>query len=265
MAVPLYDAAGLELPRGHPGAQAGGDPGHAPRRRLHRRRGRGHRAPRLPAVPAGRRRRRAGRLVRAAPDGGAAAAPPGRGHRRASRKGDLSRVILAERDDEIGTIAGRFNAMTGSLREAREEGERGGQRAAGPGGAAAPRRRSWRPSARWRPRSPTSSGTPLNVIGGRARALDARRRGDAAARSAKNAGIISGEVARITKIIHQVLDFSRPRGPTLTRVQLGVGGRRGAGVRGRDRPAAGHRRRRAAPRRRRPRCPAIPIRSSRSA
>ena len=36
-------------------------------------------------------------------------------------KGDLSRVILAERDDEIGTLAGRFNAMTGSLREAREE------------------------------------------------------------------------------------------------------------------------------------------------
>src|SRR6185437_9513503 len=27
-------------------------------------------------------------------------------------KGDLSRVILAERDDEIGTLAGRFNAMT---------------------------------------------------------------------------------------------------------------------------------------------------------
>src|SRR5438477_562358 len=39
-------------------------------------------------------------------------------------KGDLSRVILAERDDEIGTIGGRFNAMTGSLREAREDGER---------------------------------------------------------------------------------------------------------------------------------------------
>src|SRR5205807_2333104 len=41
-----------------------------------------------------------------------------------------------------------------------------------------------------------------------------------AAEVAKNVGIISGEVARITKIIHQVLDFSRPRGPTLTRVQL---------------------------------------------
>ena len=36
----------------------------------------------------------------------------------------------------------------------------------------------------------------------------------------KNAAIIADEVARITKIIHQVLNFSRPRGPTLTRVQL---------------------------------------------
>src|SRR4029079_2869304 len=39
-------------------------------------------------------------------------------------RGDLSRVILAERDDEIGALAGQFNAMTGSLREAREESDR---------------------------------------------------------------------------------------------------------------------------------------------
>jgi signal transduction histidine kinase len=61
-------------------------------------------------------------------------------------------------------------------------------------------------------------GTPLNVIGGRARALT-KKAGDAG-EVAKNAGIITDEVARITKIIHQVLNFSRPRGPTLTRVQL---------------------------------------------
>jgi signal transduction histidine kinase len=36
----------------------------------------------------------------------------------------------------------------------------------------------------------------------------------------KNAVIIGDEVARITKIIRQVLDFSRPRGPTVTRVRL---------------------------------------------
>jgi two-component system, NtrC family, sensor kinase len=66
-------------------------------------------------------------------------------------------------------------------------------------------------------------GTPLNVIGGRARALikKAPDAGEAAGDLKKNAGIISGEVERITKIIRQVLDFSRKRGPTLTRVHLG--------------------------------------------
>jgi signal transduction histidine kinase len=132
-------------------------------------------------------------------------------------KGDLSRVILAERDDEIGTIAGRFNAMTGSLREAREEGER-----------AANARLTLEERLRHAEKLATIGqmaaeiahelGTPLNVIGGRARALT-KKAGDAG-EVAKNAGIISDEVARITKIINQVLDFSRPRGPTLTRVQL---------------------------------------------
>ena len=61
-------------------------------------------------------------------------------------------------------------------------------------------------------------GTPLNVIGGRARALD-KKAGDPE-EVAKNVEIIQAQVARITKIINQVLDFSRKRGPTVTRVQL---------------------------------------------
>src|SRR6185295_13603980 len=40
-------------------------------------------------------------------------------------KGDLSRVILAEREDNINALANRFNEMTGSLHEAREETARG--------------------------------------------------------------------------------------------------------------------------------------------
>jgi signal transduction histidine kinase len=74
-------------------------------------------------------------------------------------------------------------------------------------------------------------GTPLNVIGGRARTINkiiARQSGEGSgefvknpsAEIQKNAGIIGGEVARITKIIRQVLDFSRKRGPTLTRVRV---------------------------------------------
>jgi signal transduction histidine kinase len=157
--------------------------------------------------------------------------------------GDLSRVILAERDDEIGTIAGRFNAMTGSLREAREEGER-----------AADARLHLEARLRQSEKLATIGqmaaeiahelGTPLNVIGGRARAMakraeKAERAAEQAAEQAgtsaeatdaaevtrevtKNAGIIGDEVARITKIIRQVLDFSRPRGPTVTRVRLGA-------------------------------------------
>ena len=107
--------------------------------------------------------------------------------------------------------------MTGSLREAREEGER-----------ASSARLALEERLRHAEKLATIGqmaaeiahelGTPLNVIGGRARTLT-KKAGDAG-EVAKNAGIISDEVARITKIIHQVLDFSRPRGPTLTRVQL---------------------------------------------
>src|SRR5450432_359670 len=157
--------------------------------------------------------------------------------------GDLSRVILAERDDEIGTIAGRFNAMTGSLREAREEGERASDARLG---LEARLRQSEKLATIGQMAAEIAHelGTPLNVIGGRARAM-AKRAEKAAQRAAerttesgarevqavkgadagdvvKNAGIIGDEVARITKIIRQVLDFSRPRGPTVTRVHLGA-------------------------------------------
>ena len=137
-------------------------------------------------------------------------------------KGDLSRVILADRDDEIGTLAGRFNAMTGSLREAGEEGERGVQARL----ALETRLRQSEKLAtigQMAAEIAHEVGTPLNVIGGRARALGKNRAGKSndPAEVARNAGIISGEVERITKIIRQVLDFSRQRGPTVTSVHLG--------------------------------------------
>ncbi len=137
-------------------------------------------------------------------------------------KGDLSRVILADRDDEIGTLAGRFNAMTGSLREAREDSERGTQARL----ALETRLRQSEKLAtigQMAAEIAHEVGTPLNVIGGRARALGKGRAGKGSdpAEVARNAGIISGEVERITKIIRQVLDFSRQRGPTITSVHLG--------------------------------------------
>ena len=89
-------------------------------------------------------------------------------------KGDLSRVLLAEREDDIGALANRFNAMTGSLREAREETGRG-----------ADTRLALETRLRQSEKLATIGqmaaeiahevGTPLNVIGGRARALEKRR------------------------------------------------------------------------------------------
>jgi signal transduction histidine kinase len=61
-------------------------------------------------------------------------------------------------------------------------------------------------------------GTPLNVIGGRARSL--ARRAAEPAEVEKNAEIISTQVDRITKIISQVLDYSRKSRPTTSEVDV---------------------------------------------
>jgi signal transduction histidine kinase len=61
-------------------------------------------------------------------------------------------------------------------------------------------------------------GTPLNVIGGRARTL--ARRATQPADVEKNAEIISTQVDRITKIIHQVLDSARKSRPTAGEVDV---------------------------------------------
>ncbi|HEY4187291.1 MAG TPA: ATP-binding protein, partial [Polyangia bacterium] len=132
-------------------------------------------------------------------------------------KGDLSRVLLAEREDDIGTLANRFNAMTGALREAREEMGRGSNARL----ALETRLRQSEKLAtigQMAAEIAHEVGTPLNVIGGRARALE-KKAGDPV-ELAKNVEIIQTQVGRITKIINQVLDFSRKRGPTVTRVDL---------------------------------------------
>jgi signal transduction histidine kinase len=131
--------------------------------------------------------------------------------------GDLGRVILRERDDEVGDLADRFNEMTGSLREAREEILAGvdaklqlearlrhseklatiGQLAAG---------------------IAHEVGTPLNVIGGRARQME--KKVNEPAEVAKNAGIIAAQTQRITKIIQQLLDFARRPASVRRKVDL---------------------------------------------
>lgn len=121
-------------------------------------------------------------------------------------RGDLSHVILSERDDEIGQIATRFNDMTFSLRESRGETQRQNEaklaleqrlgqteKLATIGQLAA--------------EIAHEVGTPLNVIAGRARSIQKKSKDPDAVEH--NAQIVAEQTARITRIIQRLLDFTR--------------------------------------------------------
>jgi signal transduction histidine kinase len=134
-------------------------------------------------------------------------------------KGDLSHVILSERDDEIGQIATRFNEMTFSLRESRGETlrqneaklaleQRLGQteKLATIGQLAA--------------EIAHEVGTPLNVIAGRAKAIKRKSKDQDAVE--KNAEIVAEQTARITRIIQRLLDFTRRKVGTTGKSEVNV-------------------------------------------
>jgi signal transduction histidine kinase len=132
-------------------------------------------------------------------------------------KGDLTRALLPEKEDEIGALAGRFNAMTMYLRDARGEEERANTARL----ALETRLRHSEKLATMGQMAAEIAhevGTPLNVISGRARSL--ARRAHEPAEVQKNAEIIGTQVERIARIIRQVLDFSRKSRPTLTQVDV---------------------------------------------
>ena len=134
-------------------------------------------------------------------------------------KGDLSHVILSERDDEIGKIATRFNDMTYSLRESRAETQRQNEaklaleqrlgqteKLATIGQLAA--------------EIAHEVGTPLNVIAGRARSIQRKSREPEAVE--KNAEIVAEQTARITRIIQRLLDFTRRKVGTPPTTEINV-------------------------------------------
>lgn len=121
-------------------------------------------------------------------------------------KGDITAALPLERNDEIGRIAYRFNEMTAQLRDAQEEIRRSAQ-------GKIELEQRLRHSEKLATVGQLAAeiahevGTPLNVIGGRARTLE--RKADKPEAVRKNAGIIADQAARITKIIQQMLDLSR--------------------------------------------------------
>ena len=134
-------------------------------------------------------------------------------------KGDLSHVILAERDDEIGQIATRFNEMTFSLRESRAETQRQNEaklaleqrlgqteKLATIGQLAA--------------EIAHEVGTPLNVIAGRARSIQRKSKDSEVVE--KNAEIVAEQTARITRIIQRLLDFTRRKVGTLGKAEVNL-------------------------------------------
>jgi signal transduction histidine kinase len=123
-------------------------------------------------------------------------------------RGDLSHVVLQEREDELGALASRFNDMTASLREAQEETRRGAE-------ARSQLELHLRSSEKMATVGSIAAeiahevGTPLNVVTGRARAM--ARKADDPEAVQKNATIIAEQATRITRIIQRLLDFARRR------------------------------------------------------
>jgi len=121
-------------------------------------------------------------------------------------KGDLSHVLLAEREDEIGALAARFNDMTQSLRDARAETRRGVEERLA-------LEAHLRDTAQLATIGQLAAeiahevGTPLNVVTGRARAMEKKADDPEAVR--KNASIIAEQAGRITRIIQRLLDVAR--------------------------------------------------------
>lgn len=133
-------------------------------------------------------------------------------------RGDLTQVLPLDHREEIGRIAYRFNEMTARLRTAQDE-IRGNAETKLQLESRLRRSEKLATIGQLSAEIAHEVGTPLNVIGGRARTLE--RKADQPDEVRKNARIIADQVARITRIIEQVLDLARA--PTLRQDRLDLG------------------------------------------
>ncbi|WP_437722379.1 sensor histidine kinase [Sorangium sp. So ce861] len=122
-------------------------------------------------------------------------------------EGDLGGPLILPQRDELGQIAHEINAMCENLAEARE-------RAARETTARIAALEQLRHADRLTTVGKLASGiahelgTPLNVVGGRAKMI---ARGLSPEEAADSARIIAEQADRMTKIIRQLLDFARRR------------------------------------------------------
>lgn len=131
---------------------------------------------------------------------------------RAVGAGDLSQRVGVERSDEIGALAEEFNRMAANLHQAHqtllaqseerlrlERELQQAQKLAAVGMLAV--------------EVAHEVGTPLNVIWGRIESLERTLPGDHAGR--RHLDVVVKQVERITGIIRALLDYTRPRRPTI--------------------------------------------------
>jgi signal transduction histidine kinase len=131
---------------------------------------------------------------------------------RAVGSGDLSSRVPLRRGDEFGELGREFEGMVTQLEDARrsllaeqeerrrvEEHLRRSERLASVGRLAAGLAHE--------------IGTPLNVIGGRAEALQRRLAGNEA--TGRSLAIITAQIERISRIVRSLLDFARGSTPRL--------------------------------------------------
>jgi len=133
------------------------------------------------------------------------------------RSGNLMSVLPIDHKDEMGAVAAEFNAMVADLRETRHQLEE----------EAESRRRLQRALqeadklitiGQLSAGLAHEIGSPLQILNGRARALLARAQDPAETR--RNAEILISQTDRITRIVDQLLRFTRRRPISTTRIDL---------------------------------------------